>query len=125
LIAATEPEQMLMIRTSSNPWAADEPCLNNDVEHLVLENVDWNLYESLLRNVGHRPLQLSYDCQARTMFSQSSAARALSEKATEQPKRPAGYVPVRRTGAHAVAVVADLIQIRRAVPNPFIGKNPK
>jgi len=36
-------------------------CSLDDVQHLVLENVDWELYESLLRNIGDRPIQLTYD----------------------------------------------------------------
>jgi Uma2 family endonuclease len=49
-----------MTRLLSRPPIKDG-CSLDDVEHLVLENVDWKLYESLLRNVGDRPIQLTYD----------------------------------------------------------------
>jgi Uma2 family endonuclease len=37
------------------PWSLDE------VEHLVLEGVSWELYEHLLKVVADRPLRLTYD----------------------------------------------------------------
>jgi Uma2 family endonuclease len=37
------------------PWSLD------DVQHLVLEGVSWELYEHLLNEIGERPLRLTYD----------------------------------------------------------------
>jgi Uma2 family endonuclease len=36
-------------------WSLD------DVQHLVLDGVSWELYEHLLKEVGSRPLRLTYD----------------------------------------------------------------
>src|SRR4051794_25707566 len=49
-----------MTRLLSRPPTREGSSLD-DVQHLVLENVDWDLYESLLRSVGDRPIQLTYD----------------------------------------------------------------
>ena len=51
---------MVMSRTastsSSGPgWSFD------DVQHIVLDGVSWELYEHLLKEIGDRPLRLTYD----------------------------------------------------------------
>lgn len=37
------------------PWSLD------DVQHIVLDNVSWELYEHLLKEIGNRPIRLTYD----------------------------------------------------------------
>jgi Uma2 family endonuclease len=49
-----------MTQVLTRPSPVGIPSLD-DIQHLVLEDVDWDLYEALLRNVGDRPLQLTYD----------------------------------------------------------------
>src|ERR1700722_18234413 len=41
----------------------DPPSENplEDVQHLVLEDASWDLYEKLLKSVGNRPLRITYD----------------------------------------------------------------
>src|SRR5206468_2424868 len=39
--------------------AASQPELN-EVQHLVLYDVDWDFYESLLKQIGDRPLRVTY-----------------------------------------------------------------
>jgi Uma2 family endonuclease len=34
---------------------------HDDVQHIVLENASWSLYEELLRNIGDRPIRINYD----------------------------------------------------------------
>jgi Uma2 family endonuclease len=38
-----------------NGWSLE------DVQHIVLDNVSWELYEHLLQEVGDRPIRLTYD----------------------------------------------------------------
>jgi Uma2 family endonuclease len=33
----------------------------DDIQHIVLENATWQLYENLLRNIGDRPIRINYD----------------------------------------------------------------
>jgi Uma2 family endonuclease len=40
---------------SRNGWSLD------DVQHIVLDNVSWELYEHLLKEIGERPIRLTYD----------------------------------------------------------------
>ena len=47
--------------TSKISTAAESEWSLDDVEHLVLEGVSWELYEHLLKVVGDRPLRLTYD----------------------------------------------------------------
>src|SRR3954451_112433 len=35
--------------------------LLDDVDHIVLDGVSWELYEHLLKEIGDRPLRLTYD----------------------------------------------------------------
>lgn len=35
--------------------------LSDQPQHLLLENASWELYEKLLRNIGNRPLRVTYD----------------------------------------------------------------
>jgi len=42
------------------PQQQESPSLD-DVQHLLLENISWDLYEKLLREVGDRPLRMTYD----------------------------------------------------------------
>src|SRR5437867_13433478 len=41
--------------STQSGWSLDE------VEHLVLDGVSWELYEHLLKEIGDRPLRLTYD----------------------------------------------------------------
>src|ERR1700754_3961428 len=42
-------------RSDESDWTLE------DVQHLYLEGVSWELYEHLLKVVGNRPLRLTYD----------------------------------------------------------------
>ena len=44
-----------MSRALSRAFLPDQP------QHLVLEDVSWELYEMLLRNIGNRPLRITFD----------------------------------------------------------------
>jgi hypothetical protein len=33
----------------------------DDVQHFVMEGASWELYERLLRDIGNRPIQVTYD----------------------------------------------------------------
>ncbi|HET6250697.1 MAG TPA: Uma2 family endonuclease [Tepidisphaeraceae bacterium] len=46
-----------MTRTLSHPPAISL----DDVQHFVLEDASWELYEKLLRDVGSRPIRITYD----------------------------------------------------------------
>src|SRR5665213_181150 len=46
-----------MTRTLSHP-----PTLSfDDVQHFVMEDASWDLYEKLLRDIGDRPIRVTYD----------------------------------------------------------------
>ncbi|HET6247783.1 MAG TPA: Uma2 family endonuclease [Tepidisphaeraceae bacterium] len=46
-----------MTRTASHP-----PAVNlDDVQHFVMEDASWDLYEKLLRDIGDRPIRVTYD----------------------------------------------------------------
>jgi Uma2 family endonuclease len=49
-----------MTRAVSKPRPQPEWSLD-DIQHLVLEGISWELYEHLLKEVGDRPLRLTYD----------------------------------------------------------------
>jgi Uma2 family endonuclease len=42
-------------RRRRHGWSLD------DVQHIVLDNVSWELYEHLLKEIGDRPIRLTYD----------------------------------------------------------------
>jgi Uma2 family endonuclease len=44
-----------IVSSSQGAWSLE------DVQHLVLEGVSWELYEHLLKEIGERPLRLTYD----------------------------------------------------------------
>lgn len=46
-----------MSRTLSHPSAV----ALQDVQHFVLEDASWELYEKLLRDIGDRPIRVTYD----------------------------------------------------------------
>ena len=46
---------MSRVASGTSEWSLD------DVEHLYLDGVSWELYEHLLKVVGNRPLRLTYD----------------------------------------------------------------
>jgi Uma2 family endonuclease len=46
-----------MSRTLSNPPITSL----DDVQHFVLEDASWELYEKLLRDIGDRPIRVTYD----------------------------------------------------------------
>jgi Uma2 family endonuclease len=46
-----------MSRTLSHPPAISL----DDVQHFVLEDASWDLYEKLLRDIGNRPIRVTYD----------------------------------------------------------------
>jgi len=46
-----------MTRTLSHPRSQSL----DDVQHLVLDDVSWELYEKLLRDIGNRPIRVTYD----------------------------------------------------------------
>ena len=46
-----------MTRTLSHP-----PALSfDDIQHFVMEDASWDLYEKLLRDIGDRPIRVTYD----------------------------------------------------------------
>src|SRR5437016_4133384 len=46
-----------MSRTLSHP-----PVIPlDDIQHFVLEDATWDLYEKLLRDIGNRPIRVTYD----------------------------------------------------------------
>jgi Uma2 family endonuclease len=47
-------------RTLSHP-SAGSAVRFDDMQHFVLENASWEIYEKLLREVGNRPIRLTYD----------------------------------------------------------------
>lgn len=49
-----------MTRMLSHPVRRRSPSLE-DVNHVVLEDVSWELYEQLLREIGDRPIRINYD----------------------------------------------------------------
>jgi Uma2 family endonuclease len=48
-----------MSRTLSTPSIV--PTSLDDVQHLVLESASWDLYEHLLKEIGNRPIRMTYD----------------------------------------------------------------
>ena len=46
-----------MSRTLSHPPAIPL----DDIQHFVLEDASWELYEKLLRDIGNRPIRVTYD----------------------------------------------------------------
>ena len=49
-----------MTRTLSHPPASSVVGLD-DMQHFVLEDASWDIYEKLLHEVGDRPIRLTYD----------------------------------------------------------------
>jgi Uma2 family endonuclease len=49
------PAQPRPRRRGSSDWSLD------DVQHIVLDGVSWELYEHLLEEMGDRPIRLTYD----------------------------------------------------------------
>ncbi len=49
-----------MTRALAQPRRREQWSLD-DVQHIVLDNVSWELYERLLKEVGDRPIRLTYD----------------------------------------------------------------
>ena len=47
-----------MTRTLAHPH---HPASLDDVQHLVLEDASWELYEKLLEDIGDRPIRVTYD----------------------------------------------------------------
>ena len=42
--------------------ASNPPAISlDDVQHFVLDDASWDIYEKLLREVGNRPIRLTYD----------------------------------------------------------------
>jgi Uma2 family endonuclease len=58
-----------MTRLASPPVRHSKSPSLDDVQHLLLENVSWELYEKLLREVGDRPLRMTYDNRRLEMMS--------------------------------------------------------
>lgn len=50
-----------MTRLASPPTRPRPPASLDDIQHLLLENVSWELYEKLLSEVGDHPLRMTYD----------------------------------------------------------------
>src|SRR5438552_66424 len=55
-----------MTRTLAHPaparvHPADAGVCLDDVQHFVLENASWDLYTKLLRDIGDRPVRITYD----------------------------------------------------------------
>ncbi len=46
-----------MSRAISNPSTV----LLDEVQHFVLEDASWELYEKLLKDIGNRPIRVTYD----------------------------------------------------------------
>ena len=49
------PAQSSRVGRRRNGWSLD------DVQHIVLDGVSWELYEHLLKEIGNRPIRLTYD----------------------------------------------------------------
>ena len=49
-----------MTRILSQPLNVSPPQLD-EVEHFVLEDASWELYEKLLKDIGERPIRVTYD----------------------------------------------------------------
>src|SRR5688500_86372 len=45
---------------TSRPRRRPSPALDH-VQHIVLEDMSWGLYERLLREIGDRPIRVTYD----------------------------------------------------------------
>src|SRR5687767_4450198 len=51
-----------MTRLASKPPRQTQPRLElNDVQHFVLDNVSWEFYERLLKEIGQRPIRVTFD----------------------------------------------------------------
>jgi len=52
----------MAIRMSRTASTSSEPAWSlDDVQHIVLDGVSWELYEHLLKEIGNRPIRLTYD----------------------------------------------------------------
>jgi Uma2 family endonuclease len=49
-----------MTRAAIHPLADSIPSLD-EVQHFVLQDASWSFYENLLREVGNRPVRITYD----------------------------------------------------------------
>src|ERR1700709_477254 len=49
-----------MSRAISRPLPKPRVSLD-DIQHFVLEDASWELYEKLLRDIGSRPIRVTYD----------------------------------------------------------------
>ena len=52
--ALSTPRRRRRARPTSRPTL-------DDVQHIVLEDASWELYEALLRDIGDRPIRINYD----------------------------------------------------------------
>jgi Uma2 family endonuclease len=59
-IFAIESNGVDMTRTLSQPLNVS-PTQLDEVEHFVLEGASWQLYEKLLKDIGDRPIRVTYD----------------------------------------------------------------
>src|SRR5438874_7840531 len=50
-----------MTRVLSPPTARNFLPSLDDVQHFVIEDATWDVYETLLRSVGNRPIGITYD----------------------------------------------------------------
>src|SRR5258706_240581 len=59
-----------------------------DVDHLVLHGVSWELYEHLLREIGERPLRITYDNgELEIMSPLPEHVAAMSKADTVEPSQ--------------------------------------
>jgi Uma2 family endonuclease len=50
-----------MTRTMTRPLPKPAEVSLEDVQHFVLEGASWELYERLLKDIGNRPIRVTYD----------------------------------------------------------------
>ena len=53
--------QVLSHRRRKKPVRRDSRSDLDDIQHIVLENATWELYDQLLRETGDRPIRINYD----------------------------------------------------------------
>jgi hypothetical protein len=71
-----------MTRTLSHP-----PIISlDDVQHFAMEDASWDLYEKFLRDIGDRPIRVTYDDRRMRVRTRNAQGEFRFDNVSEQGK---------------------------------------